>query len=75
MYLPIYVSFLNNFFRREKTPSSKLQSESGDLESTARPSEANSGRKLPAEKMPPETELKQFFAAAEKDIQKRFMEK
>ncbi|GFY86502.1 cyclin-dependent kinase inhibitor family protein [Actinidia rufa] len=61
--------------RRAKTPSSKLQSESGDLESTTKPSEANSRRKLPAEKMPSDTELKEFFSAAEKDIQKRFMEK
>ncbi|GFS34248.1 hypothetical protein Acr_00g0032920 [Actinidia rufa] len=61
--------------RREKTPSGELQSESGDLESTARPSEVNSRRKFPVEKMPSETELEEFFAAAEKDLQKRFTEK
>ncbi|KAI8029733.1 Cyclin-dependent kinase inhibitor 3 [Camellia lanceoleosa] len=61
--------------RRETTPSSELQAESGDLESTARPSEANSRRRSSAEKMPSETELEEFFAAAEKDIRKRFTEK
>ncbi|THG09631.1 cyclin-dependent kinase inhibitor 5-like isoform X1 [Camellia sinensis] len=61
--------------RRETTPSSELQAESGDLESTARPSEANSRRRSSAEKMPSETELEEFFAAAEKDIHKRFTEK
>ncbi|XP_059642346.1 cyclin-dependent kinase inhibitor 7-like [Cornus florida] len=65
--------------RRETTPSSGLREESGDLDSTARPFEANSRRRLSAEKiMPSETELEEFFAIAEKDIQKeqkRFIEK
>ncbi|GMP28019.1 hypothetical protein CsSME_00003744 [Camellia sinensis var. sinensis] len=71
IYIPIHISFFHNFFR----PSSELQAESGDLESTARPSEANSRRRSSAEKMPSETELEEFFAAAEKDIHKRFTEK
>uniref|UniRef100_A0A5B7C4V0 Cyclin-dependent kinase inhibitor n=1 Tax=Davidia involucrata TaxID=16924 RepID=A0A5B7C4V0_DAVIN len=61
--------------RRETTPTSELQAESDELESTARPTEANSRRRSSAEKMPSETELEEFFAAAEKDIQKRFTEK
>ncbi|KAA8531709.1 hypothetical protein F0562_006574 [Nyssa sinensis] len=61
--------------RRETTPSSELQAESDDLESTAKPSEANSRRRSSVEKMPSETELEEFFAAAEKDIQKQFAEK
>ncbi|CAK9166482.1 unnamed protein product [Ilex paraguariensis] len=61
--------------RREATPASELQVESGELESTATPSEANSLRRLTVEKMPSESELEEFFAAAEKDIQKRFTEK
>uniref|UniRef100_A0A5B7AB37 Cyclin-dependent kinase inhibitor n=1 Tax=Davidia involucrata TaxID=16924 RepID=A0A5B7AB37_DAVIN len=53
--------------RRETTPSSERQDESDDLESTARPSDANSRRRSSVEKMPSETELEEFFAATEKD--------
>ncbi|XP_052205312.1 cyclin-dependent kinase inhibitor 7-like [Diospyros lotus] len=65
----------NSDERRETTASSEVQVESGDLESTARPSEANSRRRSSAAKMPSEIELEEFFAAAEKDLQKRFREK
>ncbi|KAF5958224.1 hypothetical protein HYC85_005449 [Camellia sinensis] len=61
--------------RREMTPSSQLQAESGELESSARLSEANSGRRLTADKMPSETEIEEFFVAAEKSLQKQFTEK
>ncbi|KAJ9670770.1 hypothetical protein PVL29_026976 [Vitis rotundifolia] len=61
--------------RRETTPSSELRAESDDLESTARPSEANYHHRSTVEKMPSESELEEFFAAAEKDVQKRFSEK
>lgn len=60
---------------KEKTPSSELQSESGELESTARPHEVSSRRRPEAEKMPSEAELEEFFAAAEKDLQKQFVDK
>ncbi|GMP31515.1 hypothetical protein CsSME_00005692 [Camellia sinensis var. sinensis] len=61
--------------RREMAPSSQLQAESGELESSARLSEANSGRRLTADKMPSETEIEEFFVAAEKSLQKQFTEK
>ncbi|CAA3015936.1 Hypothetical predicted protein [Olea europaea subsp. europaea] len=60
---------------KQKTPSSELQSESGDLESTARPHEASSRHRSQAEKMPSEAELEEFFTAAEKDLQKKFAHK
>ncbi|GMP61130.1 hypothetical protein CsSME_00023718 [Camellia sinensis var. sinensis] len=55
--------------RSEMPPSSQLQAESGELESSARLSEANSGRSLTADKMPSETEIEDFFVAAEKCLQ------
>ncbi|XP_043710893.1 cyclin-dependent kinase inhibitor 1-like [Telopea speciosissima] len=58
--------------RRETTPSSELRPESGDLESTARPAEANSRCRSTAEKMPTEAEIDEFLTAAEKKEQKRF---
>ncbi|PIN10104.1 hypothetical protein CDL12_17309 [Handroanthus impetiginosus] len=61
--------------RRENTPSSEVQAESGELESTARPRESNSRRCFTAEKMPSETELEEFFTAAEKNLQKQFVDK
>ncbi|KAI3452033.1 hypothetical protein Pfo_008698 [Paulownia fortunei] len=61
--------------RREKTPSSEVQAESGELESTARPRESNSRRCSTAEKMPTEAELEEFFFAAEKNLQKQFVDK
>ncbi|OVA15789.1 Cyclin-dependent kinase inhibitor [Macleaya cordata] len=62
-----------NFFHRK---DSDLNSESNDLESTARPSEANSRRRsLSAERMPSDAEIDDFFSAFEKDEQKRFSEK
>lgn len=60
---------------KEKTPSSELQSESGELESTERPHEASSRHRSQAEKMPSEAELEEFFAAAEKDLHKKFAHK
>lgn len=61
--------------RRETTPPNEFQAESGELESTAKPSEASSRRISMVEKMPPEAELEEFFAAAEKSIRKQFTEK
>ncbi|XVE82775.1 hypothetical protein DITRI_Ditri16bG0032800 [Diplodiscus trichospermus] len=61
--------------RREPTPSSELRAEPEDLDSTSRPSEANSRRRSTVEKMPTEAELEEFFAVAEKKLQKRFAEK
>jgi len=63
--------------RRETTPSSELRAESDDLDSTARPTEANSSCRSAAEKKqkPTQSEIEEFFADAEKDMQKRFMEK
>lgn len=61
--------------RREISPLSELVAETGELESTAKPSEANSRRQSTAEKMPSEAEVEEFFAVAEKDLQKQFMDK
>ncbi|KAJ4966637.1 hypothetical protein NE237_018486 [Protea cynaroides] len=61
--------------RRETTPSSELRAESGDLESTARPTEANSRYRSMTEKMPTEAEIDEFFSAAEKKEQKQFADK
>lgn len=36
---------------------------------------ANSRRRLPAEKMPSEAEIEEFFAVAEMDLQKKFKDK
>ncbi|XP_039054144.1 cyclin-dependent kinase inhibitor 7-like isoform X1 [Hibiscus syriacus] len=57
--------------RRETTPSSEPE----DLDSTSRPSEANSRRRSTVEKMPTEAELEEFFAAAEKKVKKQFAKK
>ncbi|CAA3007236.1 Hypothetical predicted protein [Olea europaea subsp. europaea] len=65
----------NESYSKEKTPSSELRSESGVLESTAKPHEVSSPRRPEAEKMPSEAELEEFFAAAEKDLQKKFIDK
>ncbi|XP_052195332.1 cyclin-dependent kinase inhibitor 7-like [Diospyros lotus] len=65
----------DNGDRRESTPSSELQGESGELESTTRPLEANSRRRSSAEKMPSATELEEFFAAAEEDLHEQFKKK
>ncbi|KAK6128681.1 hypothetical protein DH2020_037569 [Rehmannia glutinosa] len=61
--------------RRGTTPLDEAQAESGELESTARPRESNSRRSSTAEKMPSDAELEEFFAAAEKDLQKQFIDK
>ncbi|KAJ4963539.1 hypothetical protein NE237_023478 [Protea cynaroides] len=61
--------------RREKTPSSEFRAESGDLESTARPAEANSRHRSRAKKMPTEAEIEDFFSAAEREQQKLFADK
>lgn len=64
--------------RRETTPSSELRPESAQLESTERPTEANSRPSTAVEKkikMIPKAELEEFFAAAERDMHKHFMEK
>ncbi|XVF17708.1 hypothetical protein REPUB_Repub10bG0147100 [Reevesia pubescens] len=62
--------------RRETTPSSELRAEPEDLDSkSTRPSEANSRRRSTVEKMPTEAELEEFFASAEKKLQKQFTQK
>ncbi|KAH7846457.1 hypothetical protein Vadar_014248 [Vaccinium darrowii] len=70
--------------RRENTPSSEMEAESGELESTARPLEANSPSEVTSEKstvetsseeMPSDAEIEEFFAAAEKVLEKQFTEK
>ncbi|KAJ4964772.1 hypothetical protein NE237_016621 [Protea cynaroides] len=60
---------------REKTSSSEFRVESGDLESTARPAAANSRHRSTTENMPMETEIEDFFSAAEKEQQKLFADK
>ncbi|KAJ7952871.1 Cyclin-dependent kinase inhibitor [Quillaja saponaria] len=61
---------------REMTPSSELRTEISDVKnSTEKPADSHSRRRSTAEKMPTELELDDFFAAAEKDIQKQFTEK
>ncbi|KAE8672608.1 Cyclin-dependent kinase inhibitor 6 [Hibiscus syriacus] len=62
---------LNFRERRETTPSSEHE----DLDSTSRPSEANSRRRSTVGKMPTGAELEEFFAAAEKNVKKQFAEK
>lgn len=61
--------------RRETTPSREAQAESGELESTARPGEPNPRGLSPPVKMPSEAELEEFFAAAEKSLQQKFIDK
>ncbi|XP_010275595.1 PREDICTED: cyclin-dependent kinase inhibitor 1-like [Nelumbo nucifera] len=61
--------------RRETTPSSELEAESDDLESTARPSESNFRQRSMAKNMPTEAEIDDFFSASEKLEQKRFADK
>ncbi|XP_073057889.1 cyclin-dependent kinase inhibitor 6-like isoform X1 [Primulina eburnea] len=61
--------------RSERSPLIEVQAESGELESTARPLESNSRRPSTAEKMPSGYELEEFFAAAEKNLQKKFIDK
>lgn len=51
--------------------SSELRQNSEDVE----PTEVNTRRIATVQMMPSELELEKFFAAAEKDIQKRFEEK
>ncbi|KAJ1419122.1 Cyclin-dependent kinase inhibitor [Sesbania bispinosa] len=58
--------------RREMSYSSELRENSQELESM----ETNSHRpRSTAQNMPTELELEEFFATAEKDIQKRFQDK
>lgn len=62
--------------RRESTPSSEIQGESGELDSTRRPaSEINSRRRSVNKKMPSSAEIDEFFSAAEKDLQRQYAEK
>ncbi|XP_009592966.1 uncharacterized protein LOC107798021 isoform X1 [Nicotiana tabacum] len=58
-----------------KSKESSVKAELRQIESPTRPHHANSRRRLTAEKMPSETDLEEFFAAAEKDILKRFTKK
>lgn len=57
------------------TPLSELGEATHELESNSKPPAANSRRRSTAEKMPSEAEIEEFFAAAEKKIQKEFTEK
>lgn len=57
--------------RRETTPLR----EAGELESTARPPEKIPRRRSASVKMPSEAELDEFFSAAEKSIQQKFINK
>lgn len=61
--------------RGENTPLREVQTESGELESTARPRQSNSRRCSTAEKMPTTAELEEFFVAAEKNLQEQFIDK
>ncbi|KAL6553143.1 hypothetical protein OROGR_006985 [Orobanche gracilis] len=63
--------------RREETPPSEVQiTEPGELEQMARsPHESNFRRFPKTEKIPTEAELEEFFAAAEKNLQKQFVDK
>ncbi|KAK9038766.1 hypothetical protein V6N11_023621 [Hibiscus sabdariffa] len=60
---------------RETTPFSHLRAEPENLDSTSRSSETNSRRRSTVEKMPTEAQLEEFFAPAEKKLQKQFAEK
>lgn len=69
---------LSSFCSGETSPLREHQAELGELESTASPRvEAYSLKikKSTPEKMPSEAEIEDFFAAAEKKIQKQFAEK
>ncbi|KAK4840341.1 hypothetical protein QYF36_006253 [Acer negundo] len=64
--------------RREATSSSSevgAESESEELDSTAKKSEANSLPRSTVEKMPTDVEIEQFFVKAENQLQKEFAEK
>ncbi|XP_024986147.1 cyclin-dependent kinase inhibitor 7-like [Cynara cardunculus var. scolymus] len=66
--------------RSESIPSSEFKAKLGELDSTTVKQSSsvmiNSRRTvLPAEKMPPAAELEEFFAAAQKDLHKRFRDK
>ncbi|KAE9449757.1 hypothetical protein C3L33_18343, partial [Rhododendron williamsianum] len=64
---------------RFKIVDPEMEAESGELESTATLSEANSRSEATAktwtEKIPSEAEIEEFFAAAESEVEKRFREK
>ena len=70
-----FVSFTQYLYRRETTSSSEFRVESDDLESTTKPLVANHRHISIVEKMPSESELEEFFAAVEKEVQKRFSKK
>ena len=73
-----FVSFAQYLYRRETTPSSELRVESDDVESSAKPLVANHLHRSTVEKMSSESELEEFFVAAEKEEKedlKRFSEK
>ncbi|XP_021274237.1 cyclin-dependent kinase inhibitor 1-like [Herrania umbratica] len=65
-----------NSSRRETTPSSELRAEPEDQDSMSKPSEVNSHRRSTVENINPiQAEIEEFFASAEKDLQKHFTEK
>lgn len=60
------------------SPTSKLKEEESSKMETKSPATAtitDSRRTIPKEKMPPAAEIEEFFANAEKDLQKRFKDK
>lgn len=61
--------------RRETTPLRETAAELGELESTEGPREPNPLRRSAQVKMPSEAELEEFFAAAEKSLQQKFIDK
>ena len=61
--------------RREQMSHSELRTNSQEMDSTEKTTEANSHRMPPVQKMPTKFELEEFFTEAEKDIQKCFAEK
>ncbi|KAI3794084.1 hypothetical protein L1987_36709 [Smallanthus sonchifolius] len=70
----------HNLDGNESTPRGEFNAEPGELESTAMKqyAVATSGScrtVLPAEKMPPEAELEEFFAAAQEGLNERFKNK
>lgn len=74
----VEIATSNSEFRqsRETILSSEIKVELDKLKSTPRPQHTKSRRRLSTEpKMSSEADLDEFFAAAEKDLHKRFAEK
>ena len=73
------LSYFDLIARSFSIPSTECKAESGEPDSTTVKQSSvmtNSRRTvLPVEKMPPAAELEEFFAAAQKDLHKRFRDK